>query len=119
MISRTNSTRSPTRTRYTLTLIYRDGRQTPVGELGYPMFEPYATWTRACGALSEFVLRNGGVAEFHGVVVVTTQARGDELLVVSLTKYNRDELHNICSGAPTAKPPRAGAVVAAESTSNQ
>lgn len=77
---------------YTLTLIYRDGRQTPVGTGG----NPFHHWTVARDALADMVRLIGGVEELHGVSVTTTQSRGGELLVVSIWKYNRDEIAEIC-----------------------
>jgi hypothetical protein len=84
---------------HTLTLIHKDGRQAPVGELGFPTFQPFHNWLLACEALAKIVLQVGGIAEIHGVVVTTTQAtRGGELLLVDIRKYTPDEVTVLCFG---------------------
>jgi hypothetical protein len=77
---------------HSLTLIHRDGSQTPVGRGGDPAFEQFRVWTEARDALAEMVRMVGGVEELYAVTVTTTQARDSKLLVLRTCTYKRDEV---------------------------
>lgn len=105
---RPRRTNSPTVETYTLVLIHNDGSQTPVGKVGPDRVLPFHyfnDWTEAADALADVVLRTGGSDNVHALTVTVTQSRDGKLLLLSLRKYDRDEVANICFGDMSARKP--------------
>lgn len=84
---------------YTLTLITKGGKQSPIGPGGAATFHPFHDWTKACEATAAAVGQLAGIGVFvAAVTVVTTQMRDGRMLMLTLRKFEGDVVKEMRGG---------------------